>query len=54
MLSKAIGALGTIPKGLVRDLKELEIGGQAETISMAKIGQNTEKSFRDLWRLAVS
>ena len=27
-----IGAIGTIPKGLVRGLEELEIGGQAETI----------------------
>ena len=26
------GALGTIPKGLVRGLEELEIGGRAETI----------------------
>ena len=27
-----IGALGTIPKGLVKGLEELEIGGRAETI----------------------
>ena len=27
-----IGALGTIPKGLVKGLEGLEIGGQAETI----------------------
>ena len=26
------GALGTIPKGLVRWLEELKIGGRAETI----------------------
>ena len=27
-----IGALGTIPKGLLRRLEELEIGGQVEII----------------------
>ena len=27
-----IGALGTIPKGLVKGLKDLEIRGQVETI----------------------
>ena len=52
-----IGALGTIPKGLVRGLEGLEIGGRTETIqdnSIVKIGQNTEKSPRDLIRLAVT
>ena len=38
-----IGALGTIPKGLVKGLKELEIGGRANYL-IVKIGQNTERS----------
>ena len=42
-----IGALGTIPKGLVIRLEDLEIGGQAE------VGQNTKKSPVDLRRLVV-
>ena len=29
-----IGALGTIPKGLVKGLERLEIGGRAETIQI--------------------
>ena len=32
VISIVIGALGTISKGLVKGLKELEIGGRAETI----------------------
>ena len=43
------GALGTIPKGLVRGLEELEIGGRAVII-----GQNTEKSPGDLRTLAFT
>ena len=27
-----IGALGTVPKGLVRELEDLEIGGRAKSI----------------------
>ena len=27
-----IGALGTITKGLLKDLKDLEVGGRVETI----------------------
>ena len=29
-----IGALGTITKGLLKGLKDLEVGGQVETIQM--------------------
>ena len=29
-----IGALGTIPKGLVKALEDLEVRGQAETIQI--------------------
>ena len=52
-----IGALETVSKGLERGLKEVEIGGRAETIqtfSIIEIGQNSEKSLGYLRRLAVS
>ena len=50
-----IGTLGTAPKNLERELEELKIGGQIETIySIVKIGQNTEKSPGDPMRLAVN
>ena len=47
-----IGALGTIPKGLVKGLEDLEIRKQEESI--IKISQNTEKRPGDLRRLAVT
>ena len=31
-ISVVIGALKTIPKSLIRELEELEIGGRAETL----------------------
>ncbi len=37
-----IGAFGTITKGLLKGLEDLEVGGRVETI--AGDGQNTEKS----------
>ena len=49
-----IGALGTIPKGLVKGLEDLEIRGQVETMETTKNCQNTEKSHGDLRRLAVT
>ena len=38
-----IGALGTVPQGLVRELEELEIGAQAKPVQTktVKIGQTT-------------
>ena len=33
-----IGALGTVPKGLEKNLGELEIRGRIKTISTVKIG----------------
>ena len=50
-----IGALGTIPKGLVKGLKDLEIRTSRDHSdnSIIKISQNTEKSPGDL-RLAVT
>ena len=49
-----IGALGTITKGLLKGLEDLEVGGRVETIQITKNGQNTEKSPGDLRRLAVT
>ena len=46
-----IGAFGTITKGLLKGLKDLEVGDRVETIqttALLKNGQNTEKSP---WRL---
>ena len=54
----AIGALGTILKGLIKGLEALEISIYVETIqdySTVKIGQNTENSPGDLlWRLVIT
>ena len=52
-----IGALGTIPKGLIKELDDLEIRERVETIQtteLCKIGQNTEKSPGHLKLLAVT
>ena len=41
VISIVVGALGTIPKGLVKGLEDLEIRGQVETnreYSIIKIG----------------
>ena len=48
----AVGALGTIPKGLVKGLKDLEIRSHPD-YSIIKISQNTERSPVDLRRLDV-
>ena len=51
-----ISAPGTVTKGLVHELEDLEITGQMETVSknnIVEIGQNTERSPGDLKRLAV-
>ena len=52
-----IGALGTVTKGLLKGLGDLEIGGQMETIKttvIAENGHNTETSPGDLRRLSVT
>ena len=48
-----IGALGTVTKGFVQGLEDLEIRGRVETIQTSdiEIGQNTEKSSGDLKKL---
>ena len=50
-----VGALGTVTKGLVKILKELEIRSRdLPKFRFVKIGQNTEKSPGDLRRLFVT
>ena len=50
------GALGTIPKGLVKGLKELKIKYQPRPFkySIIEIGYNTEKSPGNLKKLVVT
>ena len=48
-----IGAFGTVTKGLLKGLEDLEVGGRVED-SIIEIGHNTEKSPEDLKRLAVT
>ena len=43
VIAIVIGALGTITKGLLLGLEDIEISGKLETIQ-ANIGQNTEES----------
>ena len=62
-----IGAFGTVTKGLLKGLENLEVGSRVETIQKTALlkrdlsnyniiekGQNTEKSPGDLRRLAVT
>ena len=51
-----IGAFGTVTKGLLKGLKDLEVCERVETIQNYNIidnGQNTEKSPGDLRRLKL-
>ena len=48
-----IGAFGTVTKGLLKGLEDLEVGGRVETISIIEIGQNSEKIPGDMKRIAV-
>ena len=52
----AIGALGTVTKGLVQGLEDLKkrTSGDHSNYSLVEIGQNTEKSPEDFKRLAVT
>ena len=51
----AFGTPGTIPKGSVKGLEDLEQRGpEGQHYSIIKIGQNTEKSHGNLWRLVVT
>ena len=52
-----IGAFGTVTKGLLKGLEDLENGGREwgpPNNNIIENGQNTEKSLGDLWRLAVT
>ena len=50
-----IDSLGTVTKGLIQGLKDLEItSGDNPNYCIAEIGQNTEKSIGDLRSLAVT
>ena len=50
-----IGAFGTVTKGLLNGLEDLEVGGLVHpNYSITKNGQNTEKSPGDLMRLSVT
>ena len=56
-LTIVIGAFGTVTKGLLKGLEDLEVGGRVEAIQttvLLKTGQNTEKSPGEFWRLAVT
>ena len=48
-----IGVLKTIPKGLMKELEDLEIRGDHSENNIIRIGQNTEKSFGDLRKFSV-
>ena len=52
-----ISAFGTVTKGLLKRVEDLEIGRRVETIqttAFVENGQNTEKSPGDLRKLAVT
>ena len=48
-----IGAFGTVTKGLLKGLEDLKVGDHPN-YGIIENGQNTEKSLRELRRLAVS
>ena len=54
-----IGMLGTITKGLLKGLEDLEVGGQVETIQTtallrtARILRRVPETWGDLWSLKL-
>ena len=54
IISIVIGAFGTITKGLLKSLEDLEVGRDHPNNSITENGQNTEKSPEDWRRLAVT
>ena len=54
-----IGALGTITKGLIKGLEDLEVGGRVETIQttallrMARIQRRAIETWEDLLSLKL-
>ena len=49
-----IGALGTVTKGLLKGLEDLEVGGLVETIQTTKLLRTARIMRRVLRRLAVT
>ena len=49
-----IGALGTITKGLVKELEDLEVGGRVETIQTTASLSSGDFSSGDLRRIVLS
>ena len=52
-----IGEFGTVTKGLLKGLEDLEVGGRMEIIQTTALfenGQNTKKSPGELRRLAAT
>ena len=41
-----IGAFGTVTKGLLKGLEDLEVGGQVETIQTTALSRNTKKNTK--------
>ena len=60
IIPTVIGAFGTVTKGLLKGLEDLEVGGRVETSgdhpndSIIENGQNTEKSPGGFRSLAVT
>ena len=57
VISIVIGAFGTVTEGLLHGLENFgnkRTSGDHSNYSIVAIGQNTEKSQRDLGRLAVT
>ena len=57
IITIVIGAFGTVTKGLLKGLEDLEVGkpsGDHPNNSIIENSQNTEKSPGDLRRLAVT
>ena len=51
LISNVIGALGTILKGLVKELEDLEIRGQVETIQITALFEDQSEYWEESWRL---
>ena len=49
-----IGAFGTVTKGLLKGLEDLEVGGRVDTIQTTALLKREEKSPGDLRRLTVT
>ena len=46
----AIGAFGTVTKGLLKELEDLEMGGRVETIQTTAL-LRTARILKESWRL---